>query len=110
MQCYFRDNVKAYSYGKSTANQRIAGWWSHFRRNQSTSWINFQTKNFLNSFFDNTRSDISYVRYIISLIGYFITIVLRYLIMLLSFPVPIKLKKISFNFHMTIKLYGINEI
>ena len=41
MQCYFRDNVKVHSYGKSTANQRIEGWWSHFRRNRSTWWIIF---------------------------------------------------------------------
>ena len=41
MQCYFRNDVKAHVYGKSTANQRIEGWWSHFRRNRSTWWINF---------------------------------------------------------------------
>lgn len=41
MQCYFKNDVKAHSYGKSIANQRIEGWWSHFRRNRSTWWINF---------------------------------------------------------------------
>ena len=41
MQCLFRDNVNAHSYGRSTANQRIEGWWSYFRRNCSTWWINF---------------------------------------------------------------------
>lgn len=40
MQCYFRNDVKAHAYGKSTANQRIEGWWSHFRRNRSTWWMN----------------------------------------------------------------------
>ncbi|XP_028416576.1 uncharacterized protein LOC114540653 [Dendronephthya gigantea] len=40
MQCLFRDDVNAHSYGKSTANQRIEGWWSYLRRNRSTWWIN----------------------------------------------------------------------
>jgi hypothetical protein len=40
MQCLFRDDVNAHSYGKSTANQRIEGWWSYLRRNHSTWWIN----------------------------------------------------------------------
>lgn len=41
MQCYFMDNVQAHFNGKSTSNQRIEGWWSHFRQNQSTWCINF---------------------------------------------------------------------
>ena len=41
MQSYFRNDVEAHVYGKSTANQRIEGWWSHFRWNRSTWWINF---------------------------------------------------------------------
>ncbi len=41
MQCYFRDDINGHSYGKSTANQRIEGWWSYYRRNRSTWWINF---------------------------------------------------------------------
>ena len=40
MQCHFRDDINAHSYGKSTANQRIEGWWSYFRRNRTTWWIN----------------------------------------------------------------------
>lgn len=39
MQCLFRNDVNAHSYGKSTANQRIEGWWSDFRRIRSTWWI-----------------------------------------------------------------------
>ncbi len=51
MQCLFRDDINAHSYGKSTANQRIEGWWSYLHRNRSTWWINLFTllrqKNFL---------------------------------------------------------------
>ena len=36
MQSYFRKDVKAHVYGKSTANRRQ---WSHFRQNRSTWWI-----------------------------------------------------------------------
>lgn len=40
MQCEFRNDGEAHSFGQSTANQRIEGWWSFFRRNRSTWWIN----------------------------------------------------------------------
>ena len=41
MQCEFRNDVMAHSFGQSVANQRIEGWWAFFRRNRSTWWINF---------------------------------------------------------------------
>lgn len=41
MQCMFRDDATAHVYGRSTANQRIECWWSQFRRNRSTWWMNF---------------------------------------------------------------------
>lgn len=40
MQYLFRDDVNAHSYGKSTANQRIEGWWFYLHRSRSTWWIN----------------------------------------------------------------------
>lgn len=43
MQCVFRDDPGAHLYGRSTANQRIEGWWSYLRRNRTTWWINFFT-------------------------------------------------------------------
>ena len=48
MQCYFRGNgnddqagLNAHRYGSSPANQRIEGWWSFYRHDRSTWWINF---------------------------------------------------------------------
>ena len=41
MQCYFQGNADAHIYGRSPANQRIEGWWSFYRRNRSTWWINY---------------------------------------------------------------------
>lgn len=48
MQCYFRgsgnDNqagLNAHRYGSSPANQRIERWWSFYRHDRSTWWINF---------------------------------------------------------------------
>ncbi|PFX14985.1 hypothetical protein AWC38_SpisGene20822 [Stylophora pistillata] len=48
MQCYFRaDGIdefageKSHQYGSSPSNQRIEGWWSFFRRNRSSWWIDF---------------------------------------------------------------------
>ena len=41
MQCEFRQDVDAHIYGPSPANQRIEGWWSFYRRNRSTWWINY---------------------------------------------------------------------
>lgn len=47
MQSYFRANgndefagTKAHQYGSSPSNQRIEGWWSFFRRSNSSWWIN----------------------------------------------------------------------
>lgn len=41
MQCEFRQDVDAHIYGPSSTNQRIEGWWSFYRRNWSTWWINY---------------------------------------------------------------------
>ena len=41
MQCEFRRSADAHIYGTSPANQRIEGWWSFYRRNRSTWWINY---------------------------------------------------------------------
>ena len=48
MQCYLRaegvdeySGCKAHKYVKSTRNQRIEGYWSHFRRQRSSWWIDF---------------------------------------------------------------------
>ena len=48
MQCYFRGNgnddqagLNAHRYGSSPTNQRIEGWWSFYRHERSTWWINF---------------------------------------------------------------------
>ena len=48
MQCYLRakgvdeySGWKAHKYVKSTSNQRIEGYWSHFRRQRSSWWIDF---------------------------------------------------------------------
>ena len=48
MQCYLRADgldeyaaFKAHKYVKSTRNQRIEGYWSHFRRQRSIWWIDF---------------------------------------------------------------------
>ncbi|KAJ7354871.1 hypothetical protein OS493_029426 [Desmophyllum pertusum] len=41
MQCEFRGTLDAHKYGTSPANQRIESWWSFFRRNRSTWWINY---------------------------------------------------------------------
>ena len=41
IQCEFRDTADAHVFGKSTANQRIEGWWSYLRRNRTNWWINY---------------------------------------------------------------------
>ena len=41
IQCEFRSSADAHVFGSSPANQRIEGWWSFYRRNRSTWWINF---------------------------------------------------------------------
>lgn len=58
MQCYLRAEgvdehagVKAHKYVKSVRNQRIEGYWSHFRKQRSSWWIDF--------FADLHESDIS---------------------------------------------------
>ncbi|XP_048589292.1 uncharacterized protein LOC125573037 [Nematostella vectensis] len=41
MQCTLRDDIQAYNYGTSPANQRIEGWWAFYRRNRSSWWMDF---------------------------------------------------------------------
>lgn len=41
IQCEFRGTADAHVFGSSPANQRIEGWWSFYRRNRSTWWINY---------------------------------------------------------------------
>jgi DNA-directed RNA polymerase subunit RPC12/RpoP len=41
MQCELRGSADAHVYGTSPANQRIEGWWSFFRRNRTTWWMNY---------------------------------------------------------------------
>lgn len=48
MQCYFRKDGNdvfaghnAHKYGTSSANQRIEGWWSYFRRARTGWWMDF---------------------------------------------------------------------
>lgn len=41
IQCEFRGSADAHVFGSFPANQRIEGWWSFYRRNRSTWWINF---------------------------------------------------------------------
>ena len=48
MQCYLGAEgldeyaaSKAHKYVKSTGNQRIGSYWSHFRRQRSSWWIDF---------------------------------------------------------------------
>ena len=41
IQCEFRGAADAHVYGSSPSNQRIEGWWSFFRRNRSTWWMNY---------------------------------------------------------------------
>lgn len=41
IQCEFRGTANGHVYGSSPANQRIEGWWSYYRRNRSTWWINY---------------------------------------------------------------------
>ena len=55
MQCYLRRNhtdayaaERSHIYGSSHANQRIEGWWSFFRRNRSSFFIDF-FKNMIDS-------------------------------------------------------------
>ena len=38
---WIRDTADAHVFGKSTANQRIEGWWSYLRRNRTNWWINY---------------------------------------------------------------------
>ena len=40
MQGFFRDDVTAHKYVSSPRNQRIQGYWSQYRRNRSSWWIN----------------------------------------------------------------------
>ena len=40
MQAFFRDSENAHKYVASPRNQRIEGYWSQYRRNRSTWWIN----------------------------------------------------------------------
>ena len=39
-QAFFRDNENAHRYVSSPRNQRIEGYWSQYRRNLSSWWIN----------------------------------------------------------------------
>ena len=39
-QAYFRNDLASHTYGSSPHNQRIEGWWSFLRRNNSSWWIN----------------------------------------------------------------------
>ena len=41
MQCEFRSSGDSHFYGTSPANDRIESWWSQYRRNCSTLWINY---------------------------------------------------------------------
>ena len=41
IQCEFRGTADAHVFGSSPSNQRIEGWWSFYRRNRSTWWINY---------------------------------------------------------------------
>ena len=40
-QTHQEENDMSFRYGPSTRNQRIESWWSVFRRNRCTWWINF---------------------------------------------------------------------
>ena len=40
MQAFFRDDENAHRYVASPRNQRIEGYWSQYRRNRSSWWIN----------------------------------------------------------------------
>ena len=39
-QAFFRNDLASHTDGSSPYNQRIEGWWSFFRRNNSSWWIN----------------------------------------------------------------------
>ena len=41
IQCEFRGTTDALVFGSSPSNQRIEEWWSFYRRNRSTWWINY---------------------------------------------------------------------
>ena len=41
MQCQFCSQANAHFYGTSPTNQRIESWWSQFRKDHSTWWINY---------------------------------------------------------------------
>lgn len=41
IQAFFRDDEHAHRFVSSPRNQRIEGYWSFYRRNNSTWWINF---------------------------------------------------------------------
>lgn len=41
IQSFFRDDEHAHRFVSSPRNQRIEGYWSFYRRNNSTWWINF---------------------------------------------------------------------
>ena len=41
IQAFFRDDDHAHRFVSSPRNQRIEGYWSYYRRNNSTWWINF---------------------------------------------------------------------
>ena len=41
IQCEFRGTADAHVFRSSPSNQRIEGWWSFYRRNRWTWWINY---------------------------------------------------------------------
>ena len=41
IQAYFRNDLSSHRYVSSPRNQRIEGWWSFFRRNHSSWWMDF---------------------------------------------------------------------
>ena len=41
MQCRFCSQATAHFYGTVPTNQRIESWWSQFKKNRSTWWINY---------------------------------------------------------------------
>ena len=41
IQAFYRDVENAHRFVSSPRNQRIEGYWSFYRQNHSTRWINF---------------------------------------------------------------------
>ena len=65
MQCYFRSSgnddqagLNAHRYGSSPANQRIERWWSFYRHDNSTWWINF-FKDLVDRYVVNTADELN---------------------------------------------------